>query len=315
VFKLPRVPKFLGAALAAILLVTFSAGAHAATAEEITKQIAALKAALAAFDGKGELADEIGGLRKALLTFETKAISQGNVTYFTQHSSDIQALLEDKATRFVIQTDKDAQASVLSLLDSLDKLTEEAVVDARFTDLLTKLTKLINADTSNRVVLSEQLRLEPSKSIAAQARKDFDLAWAAITEDYRIHVIGSSFGDLEAYWSEGRRCDSWSAMRAQCERLTECKLPTGTPFDQIQMCGFDPAPLVDPRDKGVVVRYTCVRGGNDTWDRVAQYPGTDPVTGKPWLPQNIYQALLRSSTMSIRCPIPKPAATSNATKP
>jgi len=199
--------------------------------------------------------------------------------------------------------------AALELSKALDKLNENSPVEERFTELLTKLTSLIEASRANRAILIEALQEERENPVIT-ARKAFDTAYEKITEEYKIHIIGSAFGDVRTYWAEGRLCDSTSAMKKLCERKTECALPAlvpaqaGKPFDQEILCGFDPAPLVDQKFKAAMVQFTCVRSGNETWDRVAQYPGIDPVTKNAWRPQDKYQADLGSSLMSIRCPFP-----------
>jgi hypothetical protein len=98
-------------------------------------------------------------------------------------------------------------------------------------------------------------------------------------------------------------------MRKLCEGQPECGLPAlaGKPFDQSSLCGYDPAPLADAQFKGVYVEFACVRPGPTT-DALVQNPGSNPVTGKPWDPKEIFSTTLRSSQMSIRCPYPAAGA-------
>jgi hypothetical protein len=304
VFKLCNAPRFWGAIwCATFLLSIFVVGAHATTADDVRKKIDELKATLAAFDGKNSVAADINGLRKLLL--DKKLIGGGAADAFIQYSGEIQTLLSDNETRLLIR-DK-AIDSVNALSTALDGALPDVTIEERFAKLLTGVTALIGASAANQVLLTTALLQDKTKPVP-MAREQFDTAWAKITDaDYKIHVVRSWFGDLRTVWRESRLCTSTSAMKAQCEAKTECSLLPGTapaPFNQESLCGFDPAPLADIRFKGVVVNYTCVRGGKQVWNEVAQYPGTDPTTRAAWTPRDINQAVLRSNAMSIRCPFP-----------
>lgn len=305
-FKVWGAPGCWGAFFSAAILFSMlvsGAQAQATTADDVIKQIKALQEAITKYDGKGSVAAEVNGLRKQLL--DKKLIGGGAADAFVQYSDEVQTLLRDDERRLLVR-DK-AIASVTALSTALDAVLPDATVKERFATLLTSVTDLIDASVANEVVLAAAL-LEEKTNPVPKAREQFDTAWAKIADtDYKVHVIRSWFGDLRTDWGEGRLCTSTSAMKAQCEAKTECSLPVGVtpaPFNQESLCGFDPAPLVDIRFKGVVVEYTCVRGGKQVWDSVARYPGTDPATGTAWLSRDINNVVLRSNTMSIRCPFP-----------
>jgi hypothetical protein len=313
---LRNAPASWGAAFcAAVLFLTLVGGAQATTAADVRQKIEELKTALAAFDGKDSVAADAIALRTQLL--DKKVVpSAAAADAFIQIGADIQALLADPAYRKAIGDSKAALVAATASIKELNKLAPDmpdSLVKQRFIELLNGLSELINDGLASRAILAETLRAPapvPDKPGIDQdvrkARDAFLDAWATITEDYKIHIINSWFGDLDSDWRDGRLCDSRSAVRKLCERLTDCALPSAAnkPFDQEQLCGYDPAPLADPRDKGVVIRFTCVRGGTQVWDHLAQYPGTDPETKSAWLDRDIYQAVLRSSAMGLRCPFP-----------
>ena len=302
---------------AAILFLTLVGGARATTADDVRKKIDELKAALAAFDGKDSVAADAIALRTQLL--DKKVVpSAAAADAFIQIGAEIQALLADEDSLRTIGDNKAALVAATASIKELNKLApdvSESLVKQRFIELMAGLSGLVDG-VASRAILAETLRAPapvPDKPGIDQdvrkARDAFLDAWAMLTEDYKIHVLTSWFGDLRTDWREGRLCTSTSAIKALCEANTECKLPEGTgtppsPFNQESLCGFDPAPLVDIRFKGVVVEYTCVRGGKQIWDAVAQYPGTDPTTRAAWTPRDVNQVVLRSSAMSIRCPFP-----------
>jgi hypothetical protein len=305
-FKSCNAPGFWGTVWRALFLLSiFVVGAHATTADDVQKKIEDLKAAIKAFDGRrNEIADKLSDFRQFVLDNGFHGDNEKDA--FVKYSDALQKILKDDDSRLQVQSMKEGRDSAQKLLPELDKLTEKLIVDARFIDLLTKTTKLINASVSNQTFLTQRL-LESTDNDVIIARKGFDLAWAKITTESKIHVLNSWFGDLRTGWREGRQCTSTLAMKTLCEAKTDCTLLAGTapaPFNQESLCGFDPAPLVDFKFKGVVVDYTCVRGGKQVWDTVAQYPGTDPVKLDAWKPRDINRVVLRSNTMSLRCPFP-----------
>jgi hypothetical protein len=289
--------------LVALLLPSLGAAAQASTAEDVRKKIAELKLVLDAFDGKASVASDVSDLRKRLLD---KKLVGDAPDAFGQYSDEVQTLLKDKESSQ--QIFKKAGPSVTQLSAALDAMFADAALLDEFPGRLAKVTSLITASAANRLLIVEALADKDKSKPIPKAREAFDGAWASVTDDYKIHVIKSWFGDLRTKWAEGRLCTSTLAVKTPCEGQPSCKpLQDGTApaqFNQEILCGFDPAPLVDSRFKGVVIEYACVRGGKDTWDRVAAHPGDDPVTENAWAPRDIYQVVVRSSGMSIRCPFP-----------
>jgi hypothetical protein len=304
-----RISFHSAAGLSLVLLhLVFLGGAQATTAEEVRKKIGELKTVLADFDGKNSVATDVRQLRKLLL--DRKFIGNSDVDAFVEDSTDIQELLRNAQSSQVIKSNATSAASAKALFDALVKQGDDTTVQERFHDLMTRLTSLIAPPTSSNHYILTQALLGPATGPIPKARAEFDIAWASITQDYRIHIIRSWFGDLRTHWREGRLCASTSTIRTRCQEHPICKLddPTaqqaGKPYDDQILCGFDPAPLVDPRHKGVVIEFACARGGKDVWDALAERPGINPSTQRPWDPEDLHQAVLRSSGMSFRCPFP-----------
>ena len=270
------------ACIAVVAISTLADSVHAAPADDVVKKIEELNAALTAFDGKTSVAADINGLRKLLR--DKKLLGNDAADVFVLYSNDIQDLLKDDPSAQLVRDGKAAANSVTALLVQLNKLAPDmpdTLVKERFIAQLDGLTGLINKGRSSQVVLTETLLVPAAGSPSTDpdpkvrtARANFDTAWAKITEDQspKIHIIRSWFGDLRTNWREGRLCAATSAIMKKCEARPECVLdaaPAGQPnnvYDQQILCGFDPAPLVDPAYKGVATEYSCVRGGKLVWE-------------------------------------------------
>jgi hypothetical protein len=294
-------------------LLSVAGRAHASTAEEVRKKIAELQAVLKDFDGKQPVFADIGELRKSLL--DRKLVGDGVKDIFIQHSSELQSLLKDDQSRQLIRDNAKTAPSLEALYDALDQLALDALLKKRATLLLDRLTGLIATSDSNALMLSKALHA-PATGIATEdkalqeARKSFEPAWTSISQDLKIHVIRAWFGDLRTNWREGRQCHATSTIMTKCEAQAECKLDAapatqpGAAYDHQVLCGFDPAPRVDPAHKGVAVNFVCARGTKLIWDEIAKQPGINPETKVPWQEHEINLATLRSSGMSFRCPFP-----------
>lgn len=326
-FSLCCTPRSWGVAFVFAFLYSALVGgvARGASADDITRNIADLTKSIKEYDEKALVAPNVvTDLRKLLL--DKKLIGPNAAPAFIEISTEVQAILNDEKSRNQIAANKDGPASAKALFDSLVKISDDMIVKDRFGDLLDKITSIIIAPAggaapaaiilSNQAVLRAAILEKPATPTALQtSRANFDKAWAAITEDYKIHVLRSWFGDLRTHWREGRLCAATSTIMTKCEAQTECKLdaaPAATQpnnqYDQLSLCGYDPAPLVDPDFKGVATEFTCVRGGKDIWDALARQPGINPETGGPWDSEDLNVATLRSSAMSFRCPSPAKTA-------
>jgi hypothetical protein len=72
-----------------------------------------------------------------------------------------------------------------------------------------------------------------------------------------VKIIEAKFGDTFSARSlnSERWCDATAYMRAHCDRTGSCLLDANY---QDVVCGFNPAPSADPRDRGLYVDYQCV---------------------------------------------------------
>ena len=205
-----------------------------------------------------------------------------------------------------IQRSKTAVSAGADLALKLDTINDSADAAIRFTKLLDSVTALLG-DGANQISLAQKMG-DATNSDFKKSRDSFESAYAKVSQ-LKIHVLDSVFGDLRTRRGEGRLCSSLATMRQQCEGKADCTLPlpqstqTNKAFDPLAPCGYDPAPLADAQFKGVRVDFVCLRPGLTT-DAVMQNPGINPVTGKPWDKDDIFSPVLRSSSMSIRCPYP-----------
>ena len=302
--------------VAALLSLLFIDIAHAETAKDVIAKITELTDTINKYDEKEVIAPKVlTDLRTLLLS--KKLIGPNAAPAFIEISGEIQAILNDEKSRNQIVSNKDGPASAKALFDALMKISDDQIVKDRFTDLLNKATSLVLAN-DNSVILSNQTilrtailqKVNPATTLQ-NARSRFDGAYATLVEDYKIHVIRAWFGDLRTNWSEGQLCSATPYVMTKCQRQASCQLDeapqaqAGKAFNQITPCGFDPAPLVDDRYKGVAIKYACVRGSKDSWDKLAEHPGYHPISGEAWESgTNSRTVVLRSSGMSLRCPFP-----------
>ncbi|MBY5533644.1 hypothetical protein HFO58_10770 [Rhizobium leguminosarum] len=72
-----------------------------------------------------------------------------------------------------------------------------------------------------------------------------------------VRVNEAKFGDTypDKYYIKRRWCDATAYMRARCDRKGTCSLEANY---QDVVCGFNPAPSADLRDRGLFVDYQCV---------------------------------------------------------
>jgi hypothetical protein len=147
---------------------------------------------------------------------------------------------------------------LLSVLDKLFGEPRESFVKA----LAGKLTEQIPALDSKTVsdVKADTARKKPYVDLNAA------LQTIVGSSDLRVHIISAAYGDrflLESFVKTGkpqspgarsRWCNATAALRTKCERKSAC---TAGPL--VSLCGFDPAEFTEPRYKGVIVNYACIR--------------------------------------------------------
>lgn len=72
-----------------------------------------------------------------------------------------------------------------------------------------------------------------------------------------VRVLEAKFGDtfVATKMDTARWCDATAYMREKCNKASGCTLDAK--YQDI-VCGFNPAPSADPRDRGLFVDYQCV---------------------------------------------------------
>jgi hypothetical protein len=114
----------------------------------------------------------------------------------------------------------------------------------------------------------------------------------------RVHVFYAYYGDIRGSGSSNRICDATAAVRKACESQPSCTLPDGF---ETTLCGYDPAPFVEKRDRGAFISYDCQKGDEDTWTRNVTAPHGALLSKR--LPRPV---VIQSREMEIACAkIPK----------
>ncbi len=229
---------------------------------------------------------------------------------FGSYSAAMQVLLADDL-RPQIQSSSQARAAAQALIKLLDKIDDDKFVQDRFANYLDAIAALVG-DDANLVRIKNLLKKDaqgkPSK-IRDQLNKVYSALAEPEPEDQKIHILRAWMGDLARHPRPGRRCVATNAVRARCEKELKCTLlasaaPNDAEINPIQLCGFDPVPFAEQRQKGVAVWFTCIRGGQKDWDYVAENPGNHPVRKTPWQETEVNFAILQSASMQLRCPYP-----------
>jgi hypothetical protein len=131
-------------------------------------------------------------------------------------------------------------------------------------------------------------------------------------------------------WAQGTRfCSATRAIRARCQGKTQCYEPadagnsqqaqtttnsspstktsgdgTADEITGAKMCGYEPAPFADPRQRGLIVRYRCLDPADVNWINFAEF---DDRPGTSYITTNLadHEAQLRlNSLMTLQCPPP-----------
>ncbi|QND65674.1 hypothetical protein HB777_18350 [Mesorhizobium loti] len=121
-------------------------------------------------------------------------------------------------------------------------------------------------------------------------RKEIDKVTGALQP--RIHVYYAYFGDVKEV-NGNRMCDATSAMRQLCEGNLSCVLPDNF---ATQLCGYNPAPFIEDRDRGASISYDCQIGDEDLWSRNIKAPPSKLMSDR--VPKPV---VLQSVKMGIAC--------------
>ena len=79
-----------------------------------------------------------------------------------------------------------------------------------------------------------------------------------------MHIVSAVYGDLREGADGARRCDATAVLVQKCERKDKCDIG-----ELAVLCGYDPAPFAENRDKTLLLTYSCVSSvDNRYWNRL-----------------------------------------------
>lgn len=152
--------------------------------------------------------------------------------------------------------------STKTLITQLNKVLPPPVVDNPFlTGIKTDAPALAGKIALGAPQLIKGALTDASAAVGElkKLRSEIDKVTGALQP--RVHVYYAYFGDIKEV-NGNRMCDATSAMRKQCEGKPTCNLPDNF---VTQLCGYNPAPFVEDRDRGASVSYGCLTGDEDFW--------------------------------------------------
>jgi hypothetical protein len=170
------------------------------------------------------------------------------------------------------------------LLYSSDELLDNAKQDAEKT---TAAVKMLGPQIVDAALAKKTAAIDALKAL----RQQIDKVTALLLP--RVHVYYAYYGDIRSSASSNRICDATAAVRKVCEAGLSCNLPADF---KTSLCGYDPAPFIEDRDRGAFISYGCQIGGEDLWTRnVATPHGALMSAGLP------HPVLIQSKDMEIAC--------------
>lgn len=170
------------------------------------------------------------------------------------------------------------------LLYSSDELLDNAKQNA---DKTTATVKMLGPQIVDAALAKKTAAVDALKTLRQQIDKFTVLLLP------RVHVYYAYYGDIRSAASSSRICDATAAVRKACEAELSCTLPDNF---TTSLCGYDPAPFIDNRDRGAFIAYDCQIGGEDLWTRNVTTPhGKLMSAGLP------HPVLIQSKDMQIAC--------------
>lgn len=83
---------------------------------------------------------------------------------------------------------------------------------------------------------------------------------------FGIHVVRARVGDLRFLSDRRRTCDATGYFRGRCNKETSCQLISADTIDGI--CGYEPAPFAEDRNRGMAIEYICVTETEGGWQKL-----------------------------------------------
>lgn len=184
-------------------------------------------------------------------------------------------------------------ASTKALIAKLNEVLPPPVVDNPFlTGIKTDAPALADRIALGAPQLIKGALADATAAVGAlkKLRTEIDKVTGALQP--RVHVYYAYFGDIKEV-NGNRMCDATSAMRKQCEGKPTCNLPDNF---VTQLCGYNPVPFVEDRDRGASVSYACLTGDEDFWTSKVKTSHSELLA--KGLPTPV---VLQSTAMEIAC--------------
>lgn len=242
-------------------------------------------------------------------------LSSGN--YRPKNIADLQAELDTAEENYAI-TALERRAPRITALLKLSAVSETIPIKVLATlgEMKASLTQVekartpvsLSARTAQDLTTFLELdavkkasREDPLKSLLATLSANLK---PAVPE---IHVIQARYGDLAEInraikakkagrsFTYERSCDARDAMVNRCEREGACQLPSNP---QDTLCGYDPAPYVEDRDRVTYLVYACVTGDDARWAELQATRGLGISKAET--------AILRSDQQTVKCRVDTP---------
>jgi hypothetical protein len=220
----------------------------------------------------------------------TAKISRLNEAELTARMALVQTFVSDGRRADVFQIDA-VHKSASALWETLGLvLYNDADLLANVKGNADRLIALIKMATPQ--LAADALKTKPDTVDELKAlRGEIDKITGLTTP--RVHIFYAYYGDIRGSARSDRICDATAAMRKACEAKPNCNLPDGF---ETTLCGYDPAPFIEKRDRGVFVSYGCQKGGEDKWTRnVTEQHGTLMSVNAP------RPVVVQSKEMEIAC--------------
>lgn len=258
--------------------------------EEAKAAMSAALSAVSVYGGKDVVKTEFEALRDAVATAQA-AMPEAFVVYL---SGQLAALLDPESPYFATPT----RGAYLTLLSAIEARELRLHPVASTTRNVSELNSLLEGDTpvtSGDVVIegmdtllgtllavesrgfftSLNRRVRELTALLKQADTQKHLRVSELTElaglkvqvdailqnelTTGVHVFSARYGVLSG---AGATCDATAFVAKRCEAQARCTLPAKP---ETAICGHDPAPLAQSKNKGLVVSYACITAFAATW--------------------------------------------------
>ena len=241
----------LGLSVAVSVMLSLPFGASGQDAATLEKQVKELTNQLQTMLSKSPIND--AGLLAALrsLNEQLDKVPDGRITSLAQQLASV--LVQIKPGDAVL-----SQKDVRTALDQVREAIENGEVPSQPQRLEVRAKRLTTALVASTDGAEPQL-IEALTQLSDAIIPKLDVP-------YGIHVVYARAGDLRFVGNEARSCNATGYFRKQCSRIQECSIKDGATIEQI--CGYDPAPFAEERDRGAYVIFRCVTAGDLEWRKL-----------------------------------------------